>query len=410
MAQKEGRTMPRTNILVYTVLACLAAWPMPGGAREPDRIKVLYQFGADGNMPYAGIVFQNNAIYGTTAYGGSPNCGQSGCGSIFRLTPSGGSWQHETLYTFQGGADGGYPAAPVTVGDDAVVYGYTGTTTAGSVFKLTPVNHGTYWNYQLIYSFPGGGKGNLTYVAAPLLLRNGTLFGVASGGAKRCRPAGCGILFRLEHPFTDKPVWTEHVLYRFTGQDHDGEPTGISGFDSAGGLYVSLAYHGGSIVRLAPRPEHTHGWTEQLLATFHGKPGTYTVGNLVLSPSGTLYGTFGHDVFSLTQVQSAGPWTKTKLATVGVQGYPPTSLAPGPDGSLIGTIYGDQDLYFGNAFQLTPPSSGTGDWDVTQLWNFNRGPDQNPNNIVQGRNGTLVGVLSGGGYTNGTVFALKPRG
>jgi hypothetical protein len=402
--------MQKASILAGTILASIAALPLPALSRAPDKIKVLYQFGSEGNMPYAGIVVAKDTIYGTTAFGGSNNC-TGGCGNVFRLTPGhDGTWQQQTLYTFTNGADGESPAAPVTVGKDARVYGYTGTTTPGSVFKLTPIDHGASWAYQLIYTFPGGGKGNLISVTAPLLLKGSVLYGVASGGAISCRPAGCGLLFRLDPPTLRKPVWTERVLYRFTGNGHDGEPNDIAGFDSAGGVYVSLSYNGGSIVRLAPKPDHEHGWDEQVLADFQGQPGSYTVSNLVLSPSGTLYGAFKHDVFSLTQAQPGGAWSKTKLADVGVHGYPPTSLALGPNGSLIGTIYGDQDLYSGDAFQLTPPAGGTGAWTFTELWDFNHGPDQNPNNIVQGRENHLVGVLSGGTYSNGTVFALTPRG
>ena len=400
--------MRMSAILAGAILMTMPA-PPQAQAQSPDRLKVLYRFGNEGNMPYAGVVFKNNAIYGTTTYGGLPSCDQGGCGNVYRLVPSGSGWTQQTLYTFQGGADGGYPSAPVTVGDDARVYGYTGAKTPGSVFKLTPSGHGAKWSYQLIYTFPGGGGGDLYAVSAPLLLDHGRLYGVASGGAKACGATGCGILFLLEPPFFEKPAWTERVLYRFTGTGHDGEPNGIAGFDSGGGVYVSLSYHGGSVVRLAPQPGHEHGWTEQVLANFQGQEGGYAVGNLVLAPSGTLYGTFAHEVFALQQPQPGGGWTKTRIADVGVHGYPPTSLAPGPNGTLIGTIYGDQDFYFGDAFQLAPPAGGTGDWTFMQLWSFNRGPDQDPNNIVQGRNNMLVGVLSGGGNTNGTVFALKPR-
>jgi hypothetical protein len=43
---------------------------------------------------------------------------------------------------------------------------------------------------------------------------------------------------------------------------------------------------------------------------------------------------------------------------------------------------------------------------VTELWNFNRGPDRNPLNVVLGRGGNLFGVLEGGDSTNGSLFEL----
>jgi hypothetical protein len=152
-----------------------------------------------------------------------------------------------------------------------------------------------------------------------------------------------------------------------------------------------------------------------VLATFHGgKFGYYSPYNLLLAPSGIIYGissAHGGIVFSLTPPAGGdGRWVKAELARIVAYGfYPASSLAFGPGGSLIGVIYGDQDIYFGNAFQLTPPEGGTGPWTYALLWNFNDGPDQNPDNVVAGENGDLFGVLSGGGYTNGTVFELRPK-
>jgi hypothetical protein len=91
-----------------------------------------------------------------------------------------------------------------------------------------------------------------------------------------------------------------------------------------------------------------------------------------------------------------------------VHGSGPTSLAPGAAGTLIGVVEGDFDFFAGNAFMLTPPASGA-TWTYTPLWNFNRGPDRNPLNVVTGRGGLLFGVLEGGDSTNGSLFELGPR-
>ncbi|MGB9074098.1 MAG: choice-of-anchor tandem repeat GloVer-containing protein [Terriglobales bacterium] len=50
--------------------------------------KVLYSFtgGADGANPDAGLLYKKHHFYGTTYYGGNPNC-SGGCGVVFELTP-----------------------------------------------------------------------------------------------------------------------------------------------------------------------------------------------------------------------------------------------------------------------------------------------------------------------------------
>ena len=51
--------------------------------------EVLHRFtgGADGATPYAGLVVDNKALYGTTFVGGAYNGCNQGCGVIFKLTP-----------------------------------------------------------------------------------------------------------------------------------------------------------------------------------------------------------------------------------------------------------------------------------------------------------------------------------
>ena len=97
---------------------------------------------ADGAAPYVGLVQGTDGnFYGITDYGGANACayGVGGCGTIFRITPSG---TLTTLYTFcsqTNCTDGGYPAGLVqaTNGD---LYGATtedGTNRGyGTVFGL----------------------------------------------------------------------------------------------------------------------------------------------------------------------------------------------------------------------------------------------------------------------------------
>jgi uncharacterized repeat protein (TIGR03803 family) len=83
---------------------------------------VLYSFSQgsdDGAYPETGVIFDSSgALYGTTYQGGDGACSAEGpgCGTVFKLTPpatQGGPWAESFLYSFQGGSDGAYPAAPV---------------------------------------------------------------------------------------------------------------------------------------------------------------------------------------------------------------------------------------------------------------------------------------------------------
>src|SRR5208282_489012 len=98
----------------------------------------------DGNYPQAGLVLGTDGnFYGTTLEGGvSYYCGgqpeSTGCGTVFRITPSG---TLTTLHSFDG-TDGRQPGALVQ-GTDGNLYGTTingganGPNT-GTVFRITP--------------------------------------------------------------------------------------------------------------------------------------------------------------------------------------------------------------------------------------------------------------------------------
>jgi len=64
---------------------------------------VLYRFtgGSDGSMPAgADLTFDAAGnIYGTTTAGGTGNC-QGGCGTVYKLTQSGGGWTESVLHSF----------------------------------------------------------------------------------------------------------------------------------------------------------------------------------------------------------------------------------------------------------------------------------------------------------------------
>jgi uncharacterized repeat protein (TIGR03803 family) len=94
----------------------------------------------NGASPYAALALGNDGnFYGTTWGGGSAGYGP---GTVFRVTPGGAL---TTLYSFTGGADGGFPGAALTLGSDGNFYGtssHGGITNStytwgmGTVFRL----------------------------------------------------------------------------------------------------------------------------------------------------------------------------------------------------------------------------------------------------------------------------------
>ncbi len=402
------------QLAAASAILCLTGFAATSAAQARDEITLIHQFDGSGYSPYGNVTLWHRQIFGTTSYGGINNC-IIGCGTVYRLSPAAGGtkWKFETLYRFTGGADGGNPYAQLTIGPDGGVYGYTNDYTQGTIFRLVPpARQGGSWIFQTLYIFKNGADGNLSGVSSPLILRGSHLYGVASGGSQTCINTGCGSVFRLDPPAPGQTVWRLVTLYAFSGMDDRGAPNGLVGPDAAGAFYASTSFGKGAVVQLAPAHGHANHWHARIISSFpYSKYGYHIPYDLLLSASGTLYGlAFDHggDFFSLTPPSGAGRWIRTEIARYYSHGYLPSSLAFGPGGSLIGVTYGDQDLYFGDAFQLSPPAGGSGPWTPTLLWNFDQGPDQNPNNIVAGENGELFGVLSGGGYGNGSIFELTP--
>ena len=152
---------------------------------------LLYSFqnGNDGSLPIAGLIFDKSGnLYGSTENGGS-----GGGGTVFELTPSGGSWKYTLLYSFAGGYRCG-PVGNLVMDGAGNLYGTTvcdGANQAGSVFKLTP--SGGSWTYTSLHDFTGGSDGG--FPTCNLIFdTNGNLYGTATYGGG---PQGYGVVFEI---------------------------------------------------------------------------------------------------------------------------------------------------------------------------------------------------------------------
>src|ERR1051326_8503973 len=143
---------------------------------------VLYTFqcGADGDSPQGGLIADASGnLYGVTQSGGGGSCpGGLGCGTVFRIDPSG---NETVLYRFQGGTDGFYPQARLVADRNGNLYGTTkdgGTVSncwCGTGFRIDPSG-----NETILYSFQGGADGAFPY-SSLIFDSAGNLYGTTSG-------------------------------------------------------------------------------------------------------------------------------------------------------------------------------------------------------------------------------------
>ena len=158
----------------------------------------LYDFQAspDGANPVGLVEGSDGNFYGTTEYGGANNAGM-----IFRMTPNGGITK---LGDFGTPANrGNHPRAPLIQATDGNFYGTTqgggnqcGTSGCGTIFQLTPAGV-----LSTIYEFNYANNNN-TGPWSPLgpLTQDtdGTFFGVtAAGGTNTSCNLGCGTIYHM---------------------------------------------------------------------------------------------------------------------------------------------------------------------------------------------------------------------
>ena len=104
---------------------------------------VLYSFAgnADGQYPSGSLTFDaSGQLYGTTSQAGGNDGCWHGCGAVFRLTQTNGTWNENTVFDFNG-ENGGLSAAGVILDGEGNIYGTTelgGSGSNGVFFEITP--------------------------------------------------------------------------------------------------------------------------------------------------------------------------------------------------------------------------------------------------------------------------------
>lgn len=324
----------------------------------------LTQNSTDGSAPYSRVVIgPDGFLYGTTHSGGNGQGCRAlhGCGTVYSVKPKPGNiwvpWEETVLYQF-GTYDGSNPDYGDLVFDQAGnLYGTTrngGAYLQGAVYELTP--SGGTWSEQVLYSFAGSPDGSAPF-SGPIFDQAGNLYGTTNAGGAN----GWGTAYQLK---PSGPPWTENILHNFQGGSDGIAPTGGVVFDAAGDLYGATqtggAGGGGTVFELTP--QSSGSWNLNPLYGFLGQGFAGQYRTVAMDNAGNLYGTTSGggahpwgSVFKLTR--SNGGWTYSSLHdfTGGADGGTPYgSLVFDASGNLYGTTYAGGVNGQGVVFEISP--------------------------------------------------------
>jgi uncharacterized repeat protein (TIGR03803 family) len=311
----------------------------------------LYSFGTspkDGAIPNAGLVQGSDGNFYGTYYGGtSGNC-QFGCGTVFRISPSGSETNLHSFPSYSN--DGYYPEGGLVQGNDGNFYGTTeggGTNNNnGTVFRISPSGTET-----TLYSFGSSPFAGLVQGS------DGNFYGTTQeGGSSGNCESGCGTVFRIS------PSGNYTNLYSFNGRPNDGSGPQAGLVQGSDGNFYGTTPDGGTndegtVFRISPSGSYTS------LHSFVGYPtdGDLPIAGLVQGSDGNFYGTtlYGgtNNNGAVFRISPSGTET-TLYSFVGYPtdgGSPAAGLVQGSDGYFYGTTENGGTNGDGTVFKLTVP-------------------------------------------------------
>jgi uncharacterized repeat protein (TIGR03803 family) len=408
-ASLKGVTMDKRARLICIRLLFSAVSLIVATSSSAQTEKILYTFTGsnDGGLPQSGVVFDAKGnLYGTSEIGAAG-------GLVYELTPnSNGTWSEAVLYNFTFGfGDGEFPIGGLTFDGKGNLYGTTNQggvyfQSTGTVFELLPGAEGV-WSEKVLYSFSGGSDGGNPY-AGVTMDSAGNLFGVTTYGGSQ----NSGTVFELVAGANDK--WTEKVLHSFTGGNDGGQQYGQLVADSSGNFYGTTLLGGahdyGAVFEMSLGLNGI--WSEKIVHSFTGGAGgAAPFGNVVFDKSGNLYTEANSSLLELTP-SSNGTWTPKTIH----------NFVGGPDGAVAecglafdksGNLYVMTNLggqHKGTVFELTPGSNGS--WTEKVLHKFAGGSDgafPEFANLAIDASGNVYGTTPTSGASNrGVVFQVKP--
>jgi len=367
-------------------------WAATAIALPAQTFTTLHSFNeTDGNFPQAPLIQATNGkLYGSTFEGGA-DCPPLGCGTVFKISPSGTLTMLHSFDSTDGAAPSGVVQA--TNGD---FYGTTssgGPYTDGTVFNITP--SGTLTTLHSFAETDGAEP-----IAGLVQGTDGNFYGTTLGGGNQ----GAGTVFKIT------PSGMLTTLHRFDSTD-GAEPFAglVQGTD--GNFYGTTVYGGatgfgyGTVFRITP------SGTLTTLHSFDFTDGAYPLAGLVQGTNGDFYGTtyMGGTNSSSCHLGCGTVFRITPGGTLTTlhsfdftDGDGPHGLIQGTDGRFYGTtVYGGANN--GTLFKITPTGV------LTTLHSFDETDGAYPGAaLLQDTNGKFYGTTEEGGtYGEGTVFSLS---
>jgi len=344
-----------TDAQTYTDLHDFTPTEMSTNYPSPD---IMAQ-GRDGNLYFGG------------AYG---------CGSIFKMTPSG---TVTVVYDFNadGGANGCDPGGGLTLGTDGNFYGVTysgGSHSYGTIYKVTPAGVLT-----VLHHFDGTQNQYYSW-APPVQGKNGTFYGIT----------GYGAAYSI----------TSSAKYKLLNPDIGGTVQDPLTFASDGNLYGVISgfpFSYGYLFRLSPNG------AVKILYSFDFTHGSFPRGALVQGTDGLLYGAsanggaYGYGtIFKMTLT---GSFTVLHDITGTVDSGECAGPVAASDGKIYSALYGGGAQYLGTLYQITKTGA------YSTLYSFDNTHGANPYATpMQHTNGIIYGVAAVGGASNrGVAYSLN---
>lgn len=390
-------------------MAAALAVALTGVASAQTETIVLSFTGSNGASPIGGLVFDSKGnLYGVTESGGA-----NSVGAIYELTPStGGGWTESIIYSFNYEGSGGYiPCGGLVFDQQGNLYGeaLVGGSGGGLIYQLSPGTNGV-WTENVLYNFTGGTDGSAPFATTLALDGSGNLYGTTEGGGTY----GFGTVFELVKGTSG--TWTKRTLHNFAQFSDGGVPYAESLIlDSAGNIYGTTldggAYDYGVVFELVRGSNGS--WTEKVLHSFSGgADGTGPEGGLAFDAAGNLYGASVFTVFQLVPT-STGEWTENILHT-----FTGGNDGSGPDSVLTfdkaGNLYGTTNaggMHRGTVFELSHHANGTWSEKILHKFSATGGDGFSPffGGVAIDSQGNLYGTTGGGGSSNeGVVYEIVP--
>ena len=412
-------------IFSFTVLTALAS--------SAQTFTTLVAFDrTDGAAPHATLVQGlDGNFYGTTSEGGvGAKCGSNlGCGTVFKITPSGVLTRLYSFCNLTNCADGGDPLASLLLATNGYFYGTTGDGgnsgsslyPAGTIFKITSAGVlTTLHTFCSLANCTDGGPGASSLIQAT----DGNFYGVTAdgGGGQSNSPycsSGCGVLFKLTRS------GTYSVLHTFCAETtcHDGgAPVGALVQGTDGNLYGATAFGGvdapatgypccGTIFKFS-----LSGAFTTLHSFGNGGPNTPN-GGLVQYSDGNFYGTATYG----GNANNGSIFKITPTGTVtGLYGFCRTATPPCPQGAnpRAGLTLANDGNFYGTASSGATPDNAGDIFEITPgrvftdlhslCYSCKPSDDASPSGLLQATNGIFYGTTDFNcDSCNGSVFSLS---